>query len=250
MYTYLIMETINMPLPKLPTIEYELKLPSTGKKIKFRPFQTREQKILMLAREENNKKSFLNAMKNIASGCVLSKDVDINSLTDVDLQYLFLNIRAKSVGEIIEARVICDGDSCSEKISVEFDLSKIMVEQPKKKPDNTILLGGNIGITLKPLTMKLAEELGENATIDEAVSVDALKYLIENVYDSDNVYPFSDTSDEEIDAFLETLSMGHLEKIDDYYKTKPKLVYNIAVKCPKCSKVTHLDFERMSDFLS
>lgn len=232
-----------MKLPQLVTPTFELTIPSTGKKIEYRPYLVKEEKILMMAMESGQDKENILAMKKIIHACTFGK-IKLDDLTVCDVEYIFLKLRSKSVGETVSVQVKCE--KCSFNVPIDVNLSNIEVSKNFMPIESKIQLTPNVGVIMRPITFKMMEEI-ENST-DPSMSTLAankedkitltLKLIalsIESIYDESKIYPTSDVSKEELNEFIGTLNRAQIEKIQHYVESLPKLSHNITVICPKCS---------------
>ena len=230
-------------LPKLEVTKYELTVPSTGDTIEFRPFLVKEEKLLMVAQESKDSKAIIRALKEIIKACTFN-EINPNTLTSYDLEYIFLQLRVKSVGETAQIMLKCE--ECGLDNEVDVDLTTAYVEYPKEKIDPKIQLNESIGVVLKSLNVKDLEKL-EN-TADNVSSVIAM--AIESIFDDENVYPAKDSSAKELEDFVDSLEHKHLELIQNYITNQPKLVIDIEFKCsnPDCANVNNIKLEGIQNF--
>jgi hypothetical protein len=218
-----------MPLPTLDTPTYELVVPSTNKKIKYRPWLVKEEKVLMIALETGEASSIFQAIKNIIGICTFSK-LDVDNLCTFDLEYIFLKIRAKSVGEQSKIGIKCE--KCETSNTVEVDLDKITPPKTDKTLSNKIQLTPKIGVVLRWPTLDLVTDLakeGNTENIDTAIKT--IVCCIESVYDEENVYPAGEQTTDELIKFIESLSQEQFRKINDYIVSMPKLEYTCDFTC-------------------
>tara|TARA_R110000851_G_scaffold228402_1_gene381130 strand:- start:163 stop:867 length:705 start_codon:yes stop_codon:yes gene_type:complete len=219
-----------MPLPVLETPTYELTVPSTKQKIKFRPFLVKEEKILMIAQETENQKEMLSAMKNIIEACTFG-ELNGGNLAIYDLEFIFLKLRAKSVGENVALSLKCE--KCEHVNSVDVNIDNLKVKYPKKKQDNNIKLTDTVGIILKhPCVNDLDKLSGTDSTIDEMMAMIAMS--IDSVYDSNQSHHHSDITPKELNAFIDSLNRNQLELITGYFESTPKVRETIKFECPEC----------------
>jgi len=244
-----------MNLPKLNTPTYFLTIPSTKKKVKYRPFLVKEEKIMMLVKESKNQVEIIEVMKDVVKACTFDK-LDPNKLSTFDIEYIFLQLRSKSVGEKIEINMKCvnevdhiedDGITktskpCGGIIPFDIDISKIRVKTPKEHTNN-IILDDDIGITFKyPSVNNIYDE--ENVD-DIEIIVD----LIESIFDKDNVYEASETKREELVEFVENITQKQFIKIKKgFFDTMPSLEHTIKYKCSDCGYQGEHTFRGISDF--
>jgi hypothetical protein len=246
------MENNMSTLPKLTVPTHFLKVPSTKKKIKFRPFLSKEEKILMLVKQSENQDEMLNAMKDIIYACTFGK-IDINSLSMFDIEFIFLNLRAKSVGEVIEIDMKCNNNIseegeeekiCGGLIPFQININEIKVTFPKDHTCN-VPLQDDIGITLRYPSIpdiKIMEDYGND-------DVSIIRHLLDSVYDADNVYPIKDISPEEVDKFMDRMSSKQIEDVRmKFFYNMPTLEYKAKYKCPKCGNKDTYTFSGITDF--
>jgi ribosomal protein L44E len=217
-----------MPLPVLETPTYNLVVPSTKKKLKYRPFLVKEEKLLMIAQETEDEGQILNSIKDIISACTFGK-FDANQNTSYDMEYIFLQLRSKSVGEKIELSIGCK--ECSTPNNVTVNLNDVQIKYPEKKLSTTIKLTKDVGITLKPISMSEAIEVQKDPTLERSI-----RAVIDTVYDSTNVYKLEDFTDKEVVDFIDSFNHSSLEKIEEYILSQPSLEHTIKFKCSNCEK--------------
>ncbi len=215
-----------MPLPVLETPKYSLVVPSTKKKIQYRPFLVKEEKILMIAQEAEDEGQILNAIRDIIVSCTFDK-FDPNKNTSYDMEYIFLKLRSKSVGEKIELSIQCN--ECSTPNNVTVNLNDVQIKYPEKEPSSTIELTKDVGITLKPISMNEAIEVQKDTTLERSI-----RAVIDTVYDSSNVYQLENFTDQEVVDFIDSFSHSSLEKIEEYILSQPILEHTIKFKCSNC----------------
>jgi len=233
-----------MALPTIETPKYHLTIPSTGELLEYRPFLVKEEKVLLIAQEANTQAALISATKDIIKACTFNK-VDLYSLTMSDLEYMLLQIRAKSVGEKSTIRVKCD--QCDEYVDVDIDLTTVNVSSNKEKIDNTIQLTDTVGITLKQPSLKDVERAsknkGSNAITDGVVSV------IESIYDQNDVYPLEQATIKEVDEFIDSLNSAQIQKIQEWVETIPQLQHEINFTCKNGHENTRI-LKGLNDFFA
>ena len=238
-----------MPLPKLKVPTYTLKLPSTGKVIKFRPFLVKEEKILMMAAESEDQVAILNAVKQIANNCLFGQ-LDIDNLPIFDLEYIFLRIRAKSVGEEVTFNYRhIDGinnkkEECSHVQEIKLNLEEVEVEQNPLHEKN-IKLTDTIGLVLSYPKMTMMEGV-DLSNAQEGFELIAKS--IEMIYDGDKTYETTDYSEQEMDDFLSSLTQEQFLKITHFFETMPKLRHTFQYKCDKCEQEETVTIEGLESF--
>ncbi len=237
-----------MALPVLKTPTYTITIPSTKKQVKYRPFLVREEKIMLLVKESKDPKEMLNAMKDVIKSCTFDV-VDPNTLAVFDIEYIFLQLRSKSVGEHIELVMKCtntvgeDSTPCGCKIDFDIDISKINVSFPKDH-SNIVMVDDKIGITFKYPSVDTILELEEGKS-----EFDILVSLIDNIFDADNVYDAKDSSHQQLSDFIESLTNKQYKKImTTFFNTMPVLEHVHKYKCPKCDNEGSYTFRGISDF--
>ena len=240
-----------MPLPKINTPTYELTLPSNNKKIKYRPFLVREEKILILALESQDMKQISSSILEIMAECILTKGVDINKLPSFDIEYLFLNIRAKSVGETVEVVITCpdDGETTVDK---EISIDSIKVKKTKGH-NNIVTLDDKYSMKLKyPSMQQFIDanfDAGEEGS-QVAQSLNMLSTCIDMVYDEEESWDASDSSPEELNEFVEQLNTKQFKDVENFFNTMPKLEHKVKVKNPKTGVESDVVLEGLASFFS
>jgi hypothetical protein len=236
-----------MALPINNTPTYTLVLPSTGKEVKYRPFLIKEEKTLLLAQQSEDPKVMIESLKGVIKSC-LKDNTDVEAFATFDIEYMFTQIRAKSVGEITELLIKCD--TCEDEkavAKVEVDLTKIEV---KKDPEHTnkIELFDDVGVLMKYPTIDVIKKLQnlDNANLDEAFGV--IIECIDSVYDTNQVYHAKEQSREELLQFLNNLSSDQFQKIQKFFETMPKMSKAVDYKCPVCNKEHHKVLEGLNSF--
>jgi hypothetical protein len=240
-----------MPLPKITTSQYELVLPSSGKKIKYRPFLVREEKILILALESEDTNQITTAVKQVLKECVIGR-VKIEDLPSFDIEYLFLNIRGKSVGESVDIIVTC-GDDGETKINVSIPIDKIEVE---KHPDHSrdLELGQGYILRMKYPTMgqfidtNFSVRSGDDSEVER--SFDIICSCIEQVYTEEDMWTASECSKKELREWVESLTSEQFKKIEKFFETMPKLRHEIKVMNPNTKKENTVVLEGLSSFFA
>ena len=240
-----------MPLPKINTPTYQLTLPSNNKKIKYRPFLVREEKILILALESNDAKQISSSIVEIMSDCIETKGVDITKLPSFDIEYLFLNIRAKSVGETVEVIITCPDDKkTTVEATINIDDIKI-----KKTPGhkNIIKLDDKYSMKLKYPSMQ--QFIDANFDTDEEInsvsqSLQMLSTCIDMIYDDEESWDAADSSPEELNEFIEQLNTKQFKEVESFFETMPKLEHIVEVTNPKTGKTSKVKLEGLASFFN
>ena len=234
-----------MSLPVINAPTYELAIPSTKEKIKYRPFLVKEEKILLLAMEEDDEKTITIALKQIIENCTDGK-VDVDKLALFDLEFIFLRIRAKSVGENVQVSLLCEDDG-ETYVPVEIPLEEIKVVHTKGHK-NKIKLTKDIGITMRypQLNMMAMQTQGETLTVEATFNI--LGDCIENITEGETVHERADFNDEELKTFLESLNTKQFQSIQQFFETMPKLQHIVEVENPKTKVVNTITLEGMQSF--
>ena len=240
-----------MPLPKNSTPTYELELPSNGKKIKYRPFLVREEKILIMALESEDMKQITNAIVQILSDCILTKTIKISELSTFDIEYLFLNVRAKSVGESVEVNITCPDDE-ETVVQMEIEIDSIKVQKDKKHT-NIIKLDDKLSMKLKYPSLDQFVENNFEVNDDQSdvdKSLGMITSCIEMVYDSEESWNASDCTKKELDEFIEQLNTKQFKEIENFFTTMPKLSHTVKVKNPNTGVESEVILEGLASFFS
>jgi hypothetical protein len=238
-----------MPLPKISTPTYELEIPSLKKTIKYRPFLVKEEKILILAQESEDPKQITEAVKTVISDCIITRGIKVDKLSTFDIEYLFLNVRGKSVGETVDVLITCP-DDMETRVPVTINLDDIKVEiDPKHSRD--IVLDDNL--TLRMRYPSIEEFIKSNFTEDD-VSVDDTFDLIcsciEQVYNQEESWNPSDFTKKEMSEFIEQLTSKQFKEVENFFNTMPKLSHKIKIKNPNTEVETEVVLEGLSSFFA
>ena len=237
-----------MTLPIIETQTYELTLPSADIKVKYRPFLVKEEKILLQALESDKQNEIISALKQIVSACTFGS-LNVDELPTFDLEYIFLNVRAKSVGEIAKLKVLCPDDN-ETYANVDIDLTKIEV-QVDDAHNNNILIDENkkIGMTLKyPTLGSVDPETNFNSTTNTKVIFDIISKSIYQIYEGEKIFNATDYTKDEMMKFIESLDSKTFKKLQDFYDTMPKLMHEIEVENPKTKVKSKVTLQGLTDF--
>ena len=232
-----------MALPKLNSLTYELELPSSGEKLKYRPFLVKEQKALMIAQESEDNKLMENTFAQIINDCVF-EDVDPYKMPMFDIEYLFLRIRGKSVGEKVKLNVLCPDDEKT-RVDVEVDLEKVDVQMTD---DHTNIVNLTKDITMVMRYPCLKDMSGFDDTGEVSSMFDMIKRCVHEVRDGATIYNRVDISDKELDEFIDSMSSENFEQVANFFNTMPKLYHEIEVKNPKTKKKNKIPIEGLQSF--
>ena len=238
-----------MPLPKISTPTYELEIPSTKKKIRYRPFLVKEEKILIIAMESQSDTEIANAVKDVLSTCILTRGVKVDTLSTFDIEYLFLNIRGKSVGEDVEVMVTCPDDNKTKvPIRVNLDDIKIITSDDHKKD---IKLDDQIMMRMKyPSINQFIKSNFTTSDIKPEDTFDLIISCIEQVYNEEESWSTSDCTKEEMNDFLDQLNSNQFKEIEKFFETMPKLYHTLKVKNPKTNVENSIKLEGLSAFFA
>ena len=237
-----------MALPKVGYPTFELELPSTGKTVKYRPFLVKEEKVLLLALETQDEKEVLNAVKDLIKNCVISR-IKVDQLPSFDLEYLFLKIRAASIGEVITLNVTCLDDNKTE-VEVQININDVEVVK-QEGHDSKIMLSENSGIIMKYPSMQQfieREFLQKDLKTEEVY--DFIADSIDQIFDEDEVYDSSTTTKKEFRTFVDSLTTTQFGKIQQFYETCPKLSHTFKVKNPNTGKDSEYTIEGLQSFFA
>ena len=237
-----------MPLPTIVTPSYELTLPSNGKKIKYRPFLVKEEKILILAIESNSIKDISRAIKDVLKSCILTKGVKIDELPTFDIEYLFLNIRGKSVGEQIEVMVTCPDDGKTQ-VPTSINIDSIKVQKDEDHSTDIVL---DDVYTLRMKYPSLTEFIKNNFGSLDEMSVDdtfdLIASCIDQVYSDDESWASEECTKKELTSFVESLNSNQFKKVEKFFETMPKLSHTVKVINPNTNKENEIIIEGLQSF--
>jgi len=234
-----------MALPILETPKYEAKIPSTGKKVLYRPYLVKEEKILMVAIESGDQKQILQGMKDVIESCTFNK-VDADKLALFDLEYLFLKLRSKSVGEVSKINIKCE--KCQKPTTVEINLDQIDVDT-SKSPSNKIKLTDKVGITLTWPKVDFLTSLGEKTPEEQKEALfDIVIKCIDTIYDDKAIHKAEDQSHEELVQFVESLNQSQFQKIQEFVEKMPKLEHTVDFTCSHCKAENSITLRGLQSF--
>ena len=239
-----------MALPKIDTPVYELDLPLSKKHIRFRPFLVKEQKNLMMALEADDQETIERNIKQVLTNCTITEDVDIDKLPVIDVEYYFINLRARSIGEMVENDYICtnevNGEQCGGKMKGVLNLLEIRIDIDPNQKD-VIQITDKISIKLKYPEFSLVEKLSKK---DSAVDI-AFEVVIDSIewiFDGEQYYNANESTKEELMAFIESLNQDQFKKIEAFFDDLPVLNKKIEIKCGKCGFDHTIDVEGLESF--
>ena len=237
-----------MPLPKISTPTYEMVLPSSNKKIKYRPFLVKEEKVLILAMESQDTATVANAVKDVLKNCILSRGIKVEKLSTFDIEYLFLNIRGKSVGEAIEVMVTCPDDGKTQvPTSINIDEIKVIIDDDHQrdiKLDDTY--------SLRMRYPSLDEFVKNNFATASDISVDdtfdLIASCVDQVYSEEESWAAADCTQKELSQFVESLNSNQFKEVEKFFDTMPKLSHTVKVINPNTKKENEVVLEGLQNF--
>ena len=237
-----------MPLPQIATPTYELEIPSIKKKVKYRPFLVKEEKILIIAMESEDPKQIANAVKTVISNCILTKGIKIEELATFDIEFLFLNIRGQSVGESVDVLITCPDDNTTQ-VPVSISLDEIKVEI---KPEHSKDIKLDDTLTLRMKYPSMEEFIKSNFSAGEDISVedtfDLITSCIDQIYSEEESWAASDSTSKELTEFVDQLSSKQFKEVEKFFESMPKLSYTIKIKNPNTKVESEVVLEGLSAF--
>lgn len=236
-----------MPLPKSSTPVYELELPSIKKKIKYRPFLVREEKVLIMALESEDMKQISEAVKNVLSACIMSRGIKVDTLSTFDIEYLFLNVRGKSVGELIDVVVTCPDDG-ETQVEAQINIDDIKVKFDEEH-SRDIELDNDLTLRMKyPALSEFVKTNfnGEDLDVDQGFEI--ISNCIDQVYNEEESWSASDCTKKELSEFVGNLTSSQFSKIEKFFTTMPKLSHTLKVKNPKTDVENEIVLEGLASF--
>ena len=240
-----------MPLPKVNTPTYELVLPSSGRKIKYRPFLVREEKILIMALESEDVKQITNAVIEILNNCVLTRGTKIEKMSTFDIEYLFLNVRSKSVGETIDVNITCPDDNKT-SVQMTIDLDTIKIKKDKTHKD-TIKLDDSLSMKMKyPSMDQFIESNFDTSTQGDDIktTLNMIISCIDTIYTEEESWSGTDSSKKELEEFIESLNSKQFKSIENFFTTMPKLTHKVKVKNPNTGVESEVILEGLAAFFN
>ena len=239
-----------MPLPKIATPTYELELPSTEETIQYRPFLVREEKLLVIALESEDTKQITTAIKTVIKNCILTKNIKVEALPTFDIEYLFLNIRGKSVGEELEVNIFCPDDG-ETQVTVKINLDDIKV-QKNENHTNKIKVDPTIMMEMKYPSLeqfiKSNFDFNDKNAMDQ--SFELIASCIDKIYTEEEVWSAADVTKKELNEFLEQMNSSQFKEIEKFFETMPKLSHKISVTNPKTKVESEVVLEGLASFFA
>ena len=235
-----------MTLPKITTPTYELELPSSDEKVKFRPFLVKEEKILLIAVENDSQEEMLNAIKQIIKNCTFDK-IDVEKMPLFDLEYIFLQLRAKSIGEISKFRILCPDDKKT-YADVEIDLTKVTVEVDDGH-DNKIIIDDKkqLGIVLSYPSVALFKNVNLIGNTVKDV-FELIVQCVDHIFEGEKIYPAKDMKEKEITQFIDDLPQKAFSKVRNFFATMPRIKHEVEIENPKTKVKSKVVLQGLQDF--
>ncbi len=243
-----------MSLPKIDVPVYSTKLISTGKTVKYRAFTVKEEKLFLMANESEEVDTVIDTIKQVLNNCIVTKGINVEELPLFDIEYLFLKLRAVSVGEVVNLRYKCNNilpklegeeeKKCNHIVEIDLNLNEITPESVKI--DKTIQITDTMGVTMKYPTFDLLKEFDANQEVDSIIKMTVK--CIDFIYDKDNVYYAKDAKEEELIDFVESMQTKDLEKLKDFFSSMPKLKKQLDFNCVKCGYQEKIELEGIQNF--
>lgn len=239
-----------MPLPKISTPTYELEIPSSKKTIKYRPFLVKEEKILIIAMESEDPKQIAEALKTVIGNCILTRGIKVDNLSIFDIEYLFLNIRGKSVGEDVDILLTCPDDGTTQvPVSINLDEIKVTV-----KPEHTTDIKLDDSLVLRMKYPSMSEFVKNNFSNEGGMSVDdtftMISSCIEQIYNEEESWAAADSTKKELTEFLEQLTSQQFKEVEKFFETMPKLSHTVKIKNPNTEVESEVVLEGLSSFFA
>lgn len=236
-----------MPLPKIATPTFELTIPSSGKKIKYRPFLVKEEKVLVMAMESEELDQIARAIKEVLSACILTRGINIDKLSTFDIEYLFLNVRGKSVGESIDVIVTCEDGETKLPVTIFIDEIQVVTD-PEHKRD--IKVDDNLTLRMQypSLTQFISQNFGDATTLD--TSFEVIAGCVEMIYSDEETWNAKDHTKKEWIEFIEQLNSSQFKEIEKFFATMPKLSHTIKVTNPNTEVENEILLEGLASFFS
>lgn len=246
---------MNLPKIDLPTFEFEI--PSSKKKVKFRPFLVKEQKVLLMALESGKETDILNAIKQIIKNCIVDENINIDELSSIDLEYFFIHLRARSIGEKVSLNYKCknvvEGKECGHNMQIEHDILSATIENHPEH-NKTVFFNKEVGVVMKYPSMKMAENLilktkAEQKNVSETdMALDMIIDCVDYFFDKENVFYINEMSRNDVKEYIENIPKKSLDQIEKFFNTMPTIKSIAEHKCEKCSFDHKIPIQGMINF--
>tara|TARA_B100002019_G_scaffold293446_1_gene321123 strand:- start:4383 stop:5102 length:720 start_codon:yes stop_codon:yes gene_type:complete len=239
-----------MPLPKIATPTYELVLPSTEQKVKYRPFLVKEEKLLVIALESEDTKQITNAIKSVIKNCILTRGIKVESLPTFDIEYLFLNIRGKSVGEVIDVNIICPDDG-ETTVPIQINVDEIQVVKSDDH-DTKIKLDDSLMMQMKYPSLDQFIKSNFDFTDDNAMeqSFELVAACVDQIFNEEEAWSTADVTKKELLDFLDQMNTSQFKQVEKFFETMPKLSHKVMVKNPETNVESEVVLEGLSSFFA
>lgn len=236
-----------MTLPKIAKVTHELVIPSSGKKIKYRPFLVKEEKVLILAQESGNQSEMARAIKEVINACVLTRGFKVDELATFDIEYIFLNIRGQSVGADVEVIVTCPDDGVTTvPVTIFLDEIRVVIDDSHK---DTITLDDTYSVKMRYPTMEMVMEADvENISVEQSLSL--IAGCIDQIYSEEESFAASDSTEKELLEWIEDLEPKQFQKIEEFFTTMPKLSHTLKVQNPETGVINEIVLEGLGSFFA
>ena len=236
-----------MSLPKIAKVTHELIIPSTGKKVKYRPFLVKEEKVLILAQETNSQTEMARAIKEVIGACVLTRGFKVDDLATFDIEYIFLNIRGQSVGADVEVIVTCPDDGVTRvPVTIFLDEIKVIIDENHTE---TIALDDTYSVKMKYPTMEMVMEADvENVSVEQSLSL--IAGCIDQIFSEEESFAASDSTEKELLDWIEDLEPKQFQKIEEFFTSMPKLSHTLSVQNPETGVVNEIVLEGLGSFFA
>lgn len=235
-----------MALPMYKHPVYTTTLPSTGKQIKYRPFLVKDEKNLLLAQQSEEELNMLDTLKSVIGDCILDKDVSVDDLAIFDLEYMFTQLRSKSVGEQVELIFTCRNEECKEKTKISFKIEPELIKP--EGHNNKIDLFDDVGVVMKYANASILKDISKLDTTNPDQILELIINCIDYIYDKESVYPAKDQKKQDLIKFVEGLPRAPTDKIRKFFETTPRLQQVVKYDCPKCATKNEYTIEGIDSF--
>jgi hypothetical protein len=241
-----------MPLPRVDVPLYDLKLPSSGQVIKYRPFLVKEKKLFLLVRESKDIKDIVNTIKQIIQNCIVNPvDINVDEMPIIDIEYLFVNLRARSVGEVVELEFECqnkvEDKPCGHHTKLKFNLLDVKIDKPTGLETNKVEFNNKIGVVMKYPTFSISQVLSTDS-VEPQDMFDVIIDCIDYIYDEDHVHKAKDEKRDDLKAWFETIPQEYFDKIMKFFDDNPKIIGHSKFNCEKCGYEEEITLSGIQDF--
>lgn len=235
-----------MALPIVNSPKYSTVLPSSGEEVNYRPYTVKEEKVLMIALESKDQKQMLRAMKDVIGACI--EGIDPQKLTTFDIEWVFLKLRSKSVGENVDLRMKCQSEDCKETTDIKLNMEEIQMDgDPQMK---TIEITDTVGVTVRYPTVEMVEKYDQDKlqTVDGAF--DMLVGCIDSIYDADTIYDCKNENPDDVREFVDNLTSEQFKDVASFFESVPQVKHTLNWKCSGCGKDNELELKGLESFFT